>query len=77
MAGVAKKAYKQLAEVLEGEGVTDYEFRGGKKHPSIVFWVNGIMKKKPISRSPSDHRTMKNACSQIKRLVAEAPEQAA
>ena len=70
----SNRAYLESGvELLSAHGIHQYKVVPGGKHPKIVFALNGVTRKFPFPRSPSDRRGLANWLSDLKRkLKAEA-----
>ncbi|MDP7134634.1 MAG: hypothetical protein QF437_29335 [Planctomycetota bacterium] len=64
-----KGLLESLNGVLEEAGINEIWYEGGATHYKICFRDKGILRKIPVSFSPSDHRSMKNSVAHLRRLT--------
>jgi hypothetical protein len=58
-----------LTAVIKAHGGTNYAVEHGGKHPRLVFWPEGQRLTYVFPATPSDHRGIHNALSNLHRLM--------
>lgn len=65
---------KSLSSIAFQFGATDYSIEHGGKHPHMVIcFGSGRIIRYAFPSTPSDHRSLRNSCAQLRRLLMAGP----
>jgi hypothetical protein len=62
---------KMIEEELVGHAGVSFDFEKRKKHDRIIFFFDHQSRFITASKSPSDHRAIKNIRSDVRRVLKE------
>jgi hypothetical protein len=70
---VRKEYERALRNVLEAHGILRAKLDAKHRHPRLIFEVDGQERFFVFPGSASDHRSVKNSISQLRRLLTTIP----